>query len=117
MDSLSVQSMELDVPEKSFDSIPFVGANYQLGKSKILGGLSSWTVVNIGPKTVTLELRDEGSKRFIRAKSGALYNDPSKPDTPKRITVPRAYYMRMLDDQYGGAAGAMAGPPGGLPPM
>ncbi len=112
MDSLSTQAMELDVPEKAFTSTPFVGSNYDLGKNKILGGLSSWTVVDIGPKTVTLELRDEGSKRFIKTPSGALYRDPSKQDTPRKITVSREYYAKMQDDQYGGGAGGgIAGAP------
>src|SRR4051812_33024012 len=61
MDSIDVQSMELGVDPKDLESIPFVGANIQLGRNKILGGLSSWTVLKIDKDTVTLELRDEGN--------------------------------------------------------
>ena len=53
MDSISATAMELGVPEKALGSVPFVGSNYQFGNHKILGGLSSWSVVDIGPETVT----------------------------------------------------------------
>ena len=115
MDSLSVQSMELGVPEKTFSSIPWAGANIQIGH-KIMSGNSSMEVMNITPKTVTLRIRDDGSKRFIKT-PGGLYNDP-KPGSEERIVViPRPYFVKMGDDQYGGASGAMASGGGGLPPL
>lgn len=105
--------MDLDVDLKALGSVPFVGAGYQLGK-KVLGGLSSWTVVDMGDDTVTLELRDEGSKRFLRTPSGVLAKDPSEQDTPRRITMSRAYFARMCANQLKGA-GDGAG--GATPPL
>lgn len=117
MDSISVQAMELGVPEKTFASIPWSGANIQIGQ-KIMGGNSSMEVMSITDKTVTLRVRDDGTKRFVRT-PGSLYNDPKPGGEERVITVPRAYFVKMCDDQYGGSSGAMAsgGGGGGLPPM
>ncbi len=117
MDSLDVQSMELGVSPKDFASVPFVGTNFQLG-NKVLGGLASWTVVDINDRTVTLELRDEGNKRFIRTPSGVLARDIGKQDKNKRITISRRYYAKMLDDQLNSPESANAGSLGGaMPPL
>lgn len=115
MDSIDVQSMELGVPEKAFEkNVPWAGSNIQIG-SKIMAGNSSVEVVRITDNTVTLRVNDDGNKRFVK-KPGGLYNDP-QPSVPKEITVPRAYFIKMCDNQWSGMSGAMAGPAGGGPPM
>jgi hypothetical protein len=115
MDSLDVKAMELGVSPKAMGSVPDAFANIQIGKT-IKFGPSSYIVVSVDDQNVKVRALDDGSKRFIKT-PGALYLDPSKP-SPQTYDIPRAYFVKMSDDQYGGASGAMAGPAGGgLPPM
>jgi hypothetical protein len=118
MDSLDTTAFELGIPQKALGSTPDAFANVQIG-DRIMSGPSSFIVQKIGNNTVTLVSQDDGIKRMLNKPGGKYVLDT--PRNPRTITIPRAYYVKMRDDQYGGASGAMAGPVGGggggLPPM
>ncbi len=120
LDSFGTTAFELGIEPKDFTSQSFAGANYSLDHkgNNVMSGISSWRIVSIDDKTVTVELLDQGNKRLIKTGSGIYAKDPSKSDVPKRITMPREQFVKMYDQQLQSTGGAMpGGAPGGMPPM
>jgi hypothetical protein len=113
LDSIGQTAWELGFDPKDLASQPYVGGGISLGGKSVMAGLSSYDIVKVTDRYVVLRIRDEGYKRVLKTPSGYA-RDPSRPDTPRTVVVPRDQFVSQLwDKQYQQSPGAA--PPGGPP--